>query len=207
MAGEDFSGFTEYFSKYSVYCFHTCSKVLESVDENIQVIRLHEDAETHLVLAEPMEPMNGWDVNTILEDYMDTEVYNRRLIYVKYDRNLVATIIENEFWDDLYNEIDDSVMNMEGQELDEAFETYVDYAKLDQIENVKVVRVEQEEDDTCTIVRGILEADVSLDGYVYFEGENNMVNSSEVTLNSNFNLSIRMGKSPICVPGNCITYN
>lgn len=39
---------------------------------------------------------------------------------MKYDRNLVATIIENEFWDDLYNEIDDSVMNMEGQELDEA---------------------------------------------------------------------------------------
>ena len=31
---------------------------------------------------------------------------------MKYDRNLVATIIENEFWDDLYNEIDDSVMNM-----------------------------------------------------------------------------------------------
>ena len=53
-------------------------KVLESVDENIQVIRLHEDAETHLVLAESMEPMNGWDVNTILEDYMDTEVYNRK---------------------------------------------------------------------------------------------------------------------------------
>ena len=76
---------------------------------------------------------------------------------MKYDRNLVATIIENEFWDDLYNEIDDSVMNMEGQELDEAFETYVDYAELDQIENVKVVRVEQEEDDTCTIVRGILD--------------------------------------------------
>ena len=25
-----------------------------------------------------MEPMNGWDVNTILEDYMDTEVYNRK---------------------------------------------------------------------------------------------------------------------------------
>lgn len=67
---------------------------------------------------------------------------------MKYDRNLVATIIENEFWDDLYNEIDDSVMNMEGQELNETFETYVDYAELNQIENVKVVRVEQEEDDT-----------------------------------------------------------
>ena len=25
-----------------------------------------------------MEPMNGWDDNTILEDYMDTEVYNRK---------------------------------------------------------------------------------------------------------------------------------
>lgn len=114
---------------------------------------------------------------------------------MKYDRNLVATIIENEFWDDLYNEIDDSVMNMEGQELDEAFETYVDYAELDQIENVKVVRVEQEEDDTCTIVRGILEADVSLDGYVYFEGENNMVNSSEVTLEFEFQFEHQNGKS------------
>lgn len=114
---------------------------------------------------------------------------------MKYDRNLVATIIENEFLDDLYNEIDDSVMNMEGQELDEAFETYVDYAELDQIENVKVVRVEQEEDDTCTIVRGILEADVSLDGYVYFEGENNMVNSSEVTLEFEFQFEHQNGKN------------
>ena len=114
---------------------------------------------------------------------------------MKYDRNLVATIIENEFWDDLYNEIDDSVMNMEGQELDEACETYVDYAELDQIENVKVVRVEQEEDDTCTIVRGILEADVSLDGYVYFEGENNMVNSSEVTLEFEFQFEHQNGKN------------
>lgn len=114
---------------------------------------------------------------------------------MKYDRNLVATIIENEFWDDLYNEIDDSVMNMEGQELDEAFETYVDYAELYQIENVKVVRVEQEEDDTCTIVRGILEADVSLDGYVYFEGENNMVNSSEVTLEFEFQFEHQNGKN------------
>ena len=114
---------------------------------------------------------------------------------MKYDRNLVATIIENEFWDDLYNEIDDSVMNMEGQELDEAFETYVDYAELDQIENVKVVRVEQEEDDTCTIVRGILEADVSLDGYLYFEGENNMVNSSEVTLEFEFQFEHQNGKN------------
>lgn len=114
---------------------------------------------------------------------------------MKYDRNLVATIIENEFWDDLYNEIDDSVMNMEGQDLDEAFETYVNYAELDQIENVKVVRVEQEEDDTCTIVRGILEADVSLDGYVYFEGENNMVNSSEVTLEFEFQFEHQNGKN------------
>ena len=114
---------------------------------------------------------------------------------MKYDRNLVVTIIENEFWDDLYNEIDDSVMNMEGQELDEAIETYVDYAELDQIENVKVVRVEQEEDDTCTIVRGILEADVSLDGYVYFEGENNMVNSSEVTLEFEFQFEHQNGKN------------
>ena len=114
---------------------------------------------------------------------------------MKYDRNLVATIIENEFWDDLYNEIDDSVMNMEGQELDEAFETYVDYAELDQIENVKVVRVEQEEDDTCTIVRGILEADVSLEGYVYLEGENNMVNSSEVILEFEFQFEHQNGKN------------
>ena len=44
----------------------------------IDKLQVHEDAETHLVLAEPVESMNGWDVNTILEDYMDTEVYNRK---------------------------------------------------------------------------------------------------------------------------------
>ena len=44
----------------------------------IDKLQVHEDAVTHLVLAEPVEPMNGWDVNTILEDYMDTEVYNRK---------------------------------------------------------------------------------------------------------------------------------
>lgn len=44
----------------------------------IDKLQVHEVAETHLVLEEPMEPMNGWDVNTILEDYMDTEVYNRK---------------------------------------------------------------------------------------------------------------------------------
>ena len=44
----------------------------------IDKLQVYEDAETHLVLAEPVEPMNGWDVNTILEDYMDTEVYNRK---------------------------------------------------------------------------------------------------------------------------------
>ena len=37
----------------------------------IDKLQVHED-------AEPMEPMNGWDVNTILEDYIDTEVYNRK---------------------------------------------------------------------------------------------------------------------------------
>lgn len=78
--------------------------------------------------------------------------------------------------------------------MDEAFETYVDYAELDQIENVKVVGTEQEEDDTCTIVRHIGEADVSLDGYVYFEGENNMVNSSEVTLEFEFQFEHQNGK-------------
>ena len=114
---------------------------------------------------------------------------------MKYDRNLVATIIENEFWDDLYNEIVDSVMDMEGQELDEMFETYVDYAELDQVENVKVVRVEQEEDDTCTIVRGILEADVSLDGYVYFDGENNMMSSSEAVFEFEFQFVHQNGKN------------
>ena len=54
---------------------------------------------------------------------------------------------------------------------------------------------EQDVDYICTIVRGILEADVSLDGYVYFEGENNMVNSSEVTLEFEFQFEHQNGKN------------
>lgn len=55
-------------------------KVLASVEENVQIIRLYEEEENHQILAEPMAPMNGWDVNSILEDYMGTEVYNEKTI-------------------------------------------------------------------------------------------------------------------------------
>ena len=51
-------------------------KVLESVEGEVQIIRLYEDEGQ--IQAEQMEPMNGWDVNTILEDYMDTSPLNEK---------------------------------------------------------------------------------------------------------------------------------
>lgn len=51
-------------------------KVLESVEAGVQVIRLCE--EEGQIQVEQMKPMNGWDVNTILEDYMDTSPLNEK---------------------------------------------------------------------------------------------------------------------------------
>ena len=65
----------------------------------IDKLQVHEDAETHLVLVEPVEPMNGWDVNTILEDYMDnrktTELLEQINVYLNkkaYDEAAEYTI-------------------------------------------------------------------------------------------------------------------
>lgn len=58
-------------------------KVLESVGEDVRLIRLQEKDDT--IQAEEMPSMQGWDVNTILEDYMDTCAYNERTAKLIHD--------------------------------------------------------------------------------------------------------------------------
>lgn len=105
---------------------------------------------------------------------------------MKFDRNQVATIIENEFQDDLYNEISDLVMDMDGSDMDELFDLYVDYAELEQIEKVNVICVEQEEEDTYTVVRGVMDAEVDLAGYIFFDNEDTHLESSVANLELEF---------------------
>lgn len=105
---------------------------------------------------------------------------------MKFDRNQVATIIENEFQDDLYNEISDLVMDMDGSDMDELFDLYVDYAELEQIEKVNVICVEQEEEDTYTVVRGVMDAEVDLAGYIFGGNEDTHLESSVVNLELEF---------------------
>lgn len=68
-------------------------KVLESVESDVQVIRLYEENEQ--IQAECMPPMNGWDVNTILEDYMDTSPLNE--VTAELIRNLKTSIKNKDF--------------------------------------------------------------------------------------------------------------
>lgn len=52
---------------------------------------------------------------------------------MEFDENKVLSIIETHFWDELYQYVMDYVMDMDGSELADYFDVYVDYADLDGI--------------------------------------------------------------------------
>lgn len=105
---------------------------------------------------------------------------------MKYDKNLVGTIIENEFYDDLYNYIAEIVEQLDGRDLDEAFDMYVDYAELDNIQSVNIQNVEQENEEKNVTIHGELEAEIFMRGYVYFDGENHCVGEIDCVMELSF---------------------
>lgn len=93
-------------------------------------------------------------------------------------RNAVLSIIENNFYDELTEYVAECVTRLEFEELDELFELSVDYAELDTVDQLRVSDLESEEEEDGEIISGMLEAEVTLDGYAYWDGENDFVGTA-----------------------------
>lgn len=109
---------------------------------------------------------------------------------MKFDKNTVLTIIEEHFWNELYNYIFDYVMNLDGDELFDLFENSVDYAELDEVNQLEVDNIEVEEDNDTLNVIGRILAEVSLDGYTYWDGENVCIGSVEHFIDFEFSFEV-----------------
>ena len=58
----------------------------------------------------------------------------------------------------------------------------MDYAELDTIDEVAIDNIEQEEDEVGVTIEGIMDVRVSLNGFVYWDGEYNYIEDGEYIL-------------------------
>lgn len=115
---------------------------------------------------------------------------------MKFDKNLVSTILEHEFCQEIFEYAADSVMELGGEDLDSIFGQIVDYALLDTIEGVTLNNIEQETDEgECIRISGDMNIEMTLMGYVHFGGEDNYVGNVQECMDFSFSFWHEDGKN------------
>lgn len=97
-------------------------------------------------------------------------------------KNDILQIIEENFLQELEQSVEESISNLESEDLESIFEQLVDYTELDTIDEVAIDDVEQEEDDTGVTIEGVMDIRVSLNGFSYWDGEYNYIEDAEYVL-------------------------
>ena len=85
-------------------------------------------------------------------------------------KNDILQIIEENFLQELEQSVEESISNLESEDLESIFEQLVDYAELDTIDEVAIDSIEQEEDDVGVAIEGVMDVRVSLNGFAYWGG-------------------------------------
>ena len=87
------------------------------------------------------------------------------------DRNSVLTLMEECFWDEIETFTIECVSELGTDELEIIFTDYlVDYASLDEIEELKITDMEIECDDGVETVSGEMRLDILVEGYAHWDG-------------------------------------
>ncbi len=112
---------------------------------------------------------------------------------MKYNKNIILNILSSEFWDEIVEYAAECIWYLDEEELFRAFEDEVDFAELDNIEKMKVIDYEIEEDGDIERILGTLDIWSDLNGYVQWDGENISMGSALVTLGIAFSFSVENG--------------
>lgn len=102
-------------------------------------------------------------------------------------KNDILQIIEENFFEELEQAVENSILSFDEEEFESIFEQSVDYAELDTIDEVAIDNIEQEEDEDGVTIEGIMDVRVSLNGFVYWDGEYNYIEDGEYILGFAFN--------------------
>lgn len=111
-----------------------------------------------------------------------------------FNKNIILGILLSEFSENIESEIAYCVLDMDGYELEHIFGQLIDFAYLDDIGDVEVDSFETQTDKQETEISGVLKAEVFLEGYVHWDGEDEFVDSGETVMKFRFSF-IKEGKS------------
>lgn len=105
---------------------------------------------------------------------------------MNYNKNIVLDILRSNFWDEIEKFVMDYVLDLENDELIEVFETLVDYAMLDYIEEMSVDCYEVEQEENKKNISGVLDVVANIDGYAHWDGEGNLIDDGEIEIGIGF---------------------
>lgn len=106
------------------------------------------------------------------------------------NNRIVLQIIDSNFVDDVMAGCDDAVMRMDEEDFAVYFECSVDSIDMETIEDMNVESYEDEETDGILEIDGILEVYVLVNGYAYWDGENEYVGDAEISMGFSFSFQI-----------------
>lgn len=113
---------------------------------------------------------------------------------MQFDNNSVLNIIEKLYWDTLEKYTIQCVSELGSDELEDTFDSDVDYAEMDSMDEIRVDEVEVEVAGDDVVVSGNMEVHVLVDGYVHWDRENICIGSGEVTMSYQFSFCIMKGQ-------------
>ncbi len=112
------------------------------------------------------------------------------------NRNSVLTLIEECFWDEIEVFTMECVGEFGADELAMIFTDYlVDYARLDMIEELKIINMEVERDGKEKIVSGEMLLDISVEGYAHWDGDEEYLGTEEAEICYKYRFQMEDGKA------------
>lgn len=111
------------------------------------------------------------------------------------DRNSVLILLEECFWDEIEAFTIECVGEFDSDELAVIFTEYlVDYAQLDEIEQLIITEMEIERDNEVEIVSGKMQLDISVEGYAHWDGDEEYLGTEETEICYKFCFEMMHGK-------------
>ena len=108
-----------------------------------------------------------------------------------YNKNIVLEIILSCFSDVLEKAIYEEVVNLDSYELENIFQQIIDFAEVGDIGDAEIEYYRVDTDEKMNKVYGIIKVDVSLDGYVHWDGENELLDTENHEFEFDFKFNDR----------------
>lgn len=103
--------------------------------------------------------------------------------------------MEECFWDEIETFTIECVSELGTDELEIIFTDYlVDYASLDEIEELKIMDMEIECDDGVETVSGEMRLDILVEGYAHWDGSEEYLGTEETEIRYKYSFEMMNGK-------------